>query len=479
MTRLARLGLTAAIAAIGMFWLFSLRPGTPWGDDWAMYVHHAKNLVTGRPYDATGLIHNPHFPTYAPRTYAPGFPLLLVPLYATFGVHFTALKIPVVASFLLALVAMAVYCRRELSTAALVLVVLAVGFNPANWELKDYILADFPFLLFVMLSALAIDRFYVPGSAGGRRGVLIGLLVYAAYAMRPVAALFIGALVAFDLAVHRRISRPCLVVGATVGGLAILQALVFGFDGSYLAMFARYREMGPGAITTEVIGRAASYRLAAADLWTLGIGALSPRQAYADVVWALATAGLVVRMAARVSPVEIFVLAYVATIFAFPGYQGIRFLSPLLPFAFAYVLGLVDRVPRPALRWAALVAVVGPLAWWYGTFYGQPDSWSRPGPHTPAAGALFEYVRAHTATDAVFVLGKPRAFSLYTERAAAVYHDPADKAELIRYIRGIGARYVVTGIPDNASFDDWVASEGTQFRGVYQAGGVGLFETRP
>ncbi len=472
--------LALAIAAIGVFWFASIRAGTPWGDDWAMYVHHAKNLASGRAYDDTGFIHNPHFPTYAPRTYPPGFPLMLVPLYATFGVHFTALKIPVIASFVLALLAVAVYYRRDMSPAAILLIVLCVGLNPVNWELKEYILADFPFMLFVMLAAPAIDRLYTLPQPGARHGALIGLCIYAAYSTRTVGALFIPSLLVFDLLARQRVTRQFVVVTATFVSLAVLQSLVLPPDTGYLAMFAHYREMGPREIWADVVARAAHYRLAAADLWTMGQGRPEARRIYSDLFFALATAGLVIRMAMRLSPVDVFVTTYVLTIFVFPGFQGIRFLSPILPFAFAYVVGLVDRVPRLAVRWALLAVLIGPLGCFYGFFYGNAEWRSSPaGPHTPAARALFEYVRNHTAEDAVFIVGKPRALSLYTDRKAAVYHEPGDKTELIRYMRDSGARYVVTGIPDNPGFDEWVSNDKAHFRQVYETGGLRLFEARP
>lgn len=468
-----------SVAAIAVFWFVTIRAGTPWGDDWAMYVHHARNLASGRAYDDTGFIQNPRMPTYAPRTYPPGFPVMLVPFYVAFGINFTALKVPVIASFALALWAMAVYYRREMPWAATLLVVLGVGLSPVNWELKDYILPDFPFLLLVMLAAAMIDRCYTLGEGRARHGVLIGSCIYAAYATRTVGALFIPSLLAFDLLARRRITKQFILVAATFVSLAVFQLLVFPADSSYLKMLAHYKGMGLREILADVGGRAAQYRLAAADLWTMGHGWPAPRRIYSDLFFGLATAGLVTRMTARFSAVEVFVVGYVLTIFIFPGFQGVRFLAPLLPFALVYIVGLVDRLPRPAARWALLAALIGPLLCFYGSFYRSAE-WARSpaGPQSPAARALFQYVRDHTPEDAVFVVGKPRAFSLYTDRRAATYHEPEDTSELVEYMRSIGARFVVTGIPDNAGFDERVGNDRVHFRDVYEIGGLGLFETR-
>src|SRR5215218_8467038 len=51
--------------------------GHAWGDDWAQYILHARNLLTGAPYGETGYIFNPDNPSVGPSTYPPGVPFLL------------------------------------------------------------------------------------------------------------------------------------------------------------------------------------------------------------------------------------------------------------------------------------------------------------------------------------------------------------------------------------------------------------------
>jgi hypothetical protein len=67
----AALLLAAFLLGIAIFYGFTLRPGHDWGDDFAMYVHHAKNIALGLPYNQTGYIWNPRFPMMGPPTYPP------------------------------------------------------------------------------------------------------------------------------------------------------------------------------------------------------------------------------------------------------------------------------------------------------------------------------------------------------------------------------------------------------------------------
>jgi hypothetical protein len=68
------------ILAIAGFQVATIRSGQDWGDDFAMYILHARNIAQGRDYAATGYIYNPDYPSLGPVTYPPVFPLLLSPI---------------------------------------------------------------------------------------------------------------------------------------------------------------------------------------------------------------------------------------------------------------------------------------------------------------------------------------------------------------------------------------------------------------
>src|SRR5262245_21869490 len=88
------------VLSIGAFYLLTLRQGHGWGDDFSMYIHHAKNLAEGVPYGKTGYIYNPYIHLYTsdqaqigPQTYPPVVPLLLTPIYYLWGLNLNAFKI--------------------------------------------------------------------------------------------------------------------------------------------------------------------------------------------------------------------------------------------------------------------------------------------------------------------------------------------------------------------------------------------------
>src|SRR5262245_23877625 len=90
--RQERLLAAALIAFIIAVQWWALPKGHDWGDDFAMYVSHARNLVEGRDYSDTGYIFNPHYSHVGPRNYPPVTPLLLTLPYAAFGPDLYVMK---------------------------------------------------------------------------------------------------------------------------------------------------------------------------------------------------------------------------------------------------------------------------------------------------------------------------------------------------------------------------------------------------
>src|SRR5262245_54059815 len=147
--RLKSLMLTIMIVTIGLCYLLTIREGHYWGDDFSMYIRHAKNIVEGIDYKETGYIYNPFHPYLVPKTYPPLFPLLLSPIYHWFVINLTIMKIEVVLFFIALLFIVSLVFRDELPFHYLVAVVAIIGFNPYFWDFKDNVLPDIPLTFFI------------------------------------------------------------------------------------------------------------------------------------------------------------------------------------------------------------------------------------------------------------------------------------------------------------------------------------------
>ena len=166
------------IIAVGTFYLSTIRQGHGWGDDFGMYINHARNIAEGKAYADTGYVYNPRF-IIGPKTYPPTLPLLLAPAYKVWGLNLMAMKVVVILLFLLALMAIHLAFRNELRWPYLTALVALVGFNPQFWAFKDNILSDLPFLLFTYLSFYLIHEAYRDGH--GRASQIIYALLMTWY----------------------------------------------------------------------------------------------------------------------------------------------------------------------------------------------------------------------------------------------------------------------------------------------------------
>ena len=110
------------ISGIGFFSVYTASPGHVWGDDFAMYLSHARNISEGRAYDDTGLILHEFAPTYSPQNYPPGFPLVLAPVYSITGLDFYKLKIFIICWFLLLLWLIWVYFKDKIPFSWLIVI---------------------------------------------------------------------------------------------------------------------------------------------------------------------------------------------------------------------------------------------------------------------------------------------------------------------------------------------------------------------
>ena len=445
-TPVAALVGVAAVFGISAFQLLTIRDGQDWGPDFAQYIHHARNIAAGIPYADIGYIYNPDFPALSPKAYPPMFPLLLAPVYAAFGTNLTAMKVVVIASFIASLVVLWLLFRREMRRPAAVIVIAALAFNPFLCVFKNEVRSDFPFLFFVALALLLMQR--RPRRPGPLTTYAIGLgaVIYLAVATRSFGLVLVPTLLAADLIRSRAVSRATAIALGTLVCLSILQGVAFGTDRSYLD------QLPPTWHT--VSSNAESYWH---DLWTLWWNGYS--DAATTTVWrligVLAILGYAVRIwqglaERRPLSLELFLIFYVALALAWPGNQGLRFLIPVIPLYVFFAFEGGSMIGRLMFRRRGEIAAVVMLgAVIFASYAGQYTRMDlgpiTPGVTQPESSALFEFINGNTRPSDVLVFRKPQTLTLFTGRPASVFHKPREGRELWAYLTRIQARYIVLG----------------------------------
>jgi hypothetical protein len=418
----------------------TIRSGHFWGDDFAQYIQHAKNLATGKPFQETGYIYNPNAPEIGPRSYPPLFPVLLAPIYCIFGLNLTSMKVEGIVFFGAALLLVSLLFLARMSPACAVILMLIVAFNPYFFYTKDFIGSDYLFFLTMMASLYAIERSERGGWRDYKLAALVGSLIYFCYATRTIGIVLLPSLAAY-LVLRDRMNglRFFAVVCGMCFPLLLLQSFLFGSGASSYLDQIHFRL---DLFSRNALGYTWEFRH---RLWPFP-GRLTSWTPTIAII-CVAVAGYVHRLRTRISYLEVYSLAYTMAVILWTSEYDTRFLIPVLPLWIYYAAIGMERavngfspVGRRMIYWLA----VAMLAVSYGSAYANITQAPIPsGIGDPEFIEVSEYIRAHTAPDAVIVFRKPRLLALMTSRHVAAYHQGAEPAELIKFFSDISTRYVL------------------------------------
>jgi 4-amino-4-deoxy-L-arabinose transferase-like glycosyltransferase len=432
-TRLESAGwlLLAAYAVAG---LATLTSAHGWGDDWAQYVLHARNIVSGVPYGDTGYVFNPDAPYVGPPEYPPGLPLLLAPAIALFGVDIVALKAVCFLCFIAMLpIAYAVLARFFGKAPAFAAVVL-FALHEQVWTLRQFIGSEAPYLLFSVAALWHASR-ERSGSAAGA-GAISGVLVYASVACRSVGLALVPALL-LDAWLRR---KPVSWYAAFLASFLLLVAA----QNSLLVAPPIYAGelVLPGLqlIVTNVRG----YWDVARDLVPMPVGFLS-HAALAAVI----AAAIVGARAARGPPVPVwYLLAYLGVLAVVSISPGPRYLLPIMPIVLALAAsGVAHLARRAAHPRRTIAACAAALAVYYAGLFAYARELREDELATCAAcGELYAFLREHTPAGSVIAFAKPRALALFAERPGWIWNPDYDEPTFRAKLRE-RASYLVIAAP--------------------------------
>ncbi|MCI0336966.1 MAG: glycosyltransferase [Acidobacteria bacterium] len=443
------------ILVAGSFYLSTIRQGHYWGDDFAMYISHGRNIAEGRAYADTGYIYNTQR-IIGPKTYPPVYPLLLAPVYKLWGLNLTAMKIEVILIFLLSLFVIYLAFRDELQWRYLLTLVAFVGLNPQFWLYKDNITADMPFLLFTYLSFYLIHQAYRTEHTVASQvvyAVSISVSLYLAYGTRSIGLLLIPCLLVYHLIKSKR--------AVLFGLFIILPTAVFIYlqtrTSHGISAYADHLQFN--------LMKVALYRLLTlfeylSGYWTHGSSKVFPL-ALAAVLTGLAVIGYLARIGKKqVTCFELYVLFYFTSFMVLPVTLEVRYLIPIIPlylfFAFQGIQ-TISRLTASRRQQAERLVFAGVLITVMVSYTGQFATMDyRPiqtGIGKPETQQLFETVKREVGENEVVIFRKPRALTLFTGRASATWHYPRDDAELFDFFRHVNASYLIVGPPDLEPYD--------------------------
>jgi len=433
------------IAIIGLLYILNLRNSHNWGGDFAMYIMNAQNLVNGTPYAQTGYVYNPDTAYWGNPAYPPVFPLLLAPFVAIWGVNLMMLKLPVILCAVSTLLVLNnKVLPKDLPALSRIIFTIGLGLYPYYFFLTEEILSDLSFLFISYLALYRIDRQIQPDEGNLVRWgtwLVNGVLIYLAYGTRSVGIVLLA--VVFFLSIFR-LKRISLGAVATIIPALVLifaqSVLIPEASGGYLTLLPNTM---PELIMTLMY--AVSYY---ADYFF----ALFPFEnswAQTAIFLILVTffiIGAATRPKKALSSFDLFSIFLLGTLFVFPGYQGIRYLLPILPVYFWYSLEGFEFITRsvkpPWLREGIPLLVLCSLLVYYGNTYA--NSFPRPmeAIENPKTQEMFQFIRSETTSDDVILFVKPRVMALFTQRKAVVMPVPDPKRDTFAQMREFGVSFL-------------------------------------
>ena len=458
----------ALLAGVLLLWGFTVTAGHTWGGDFSQYIMHARNLVEGRAYTDTGYIHTA-FAFVGPVAYPPVFPAWLAPVYALYGLDWVALKMVGVASFVLALLCLFLIVRGRIGRWHQLVLFAVLACNPFVWTLKDKIVSDLPFVFLFLLTLWFLKQRYVRQQDGyhdraqGRwhMALWLGVLLYLVYGTREIGLVFVPAIIVFELYHFRRLSLISLLAMAVFAALAWWQSgftrapLDAAMQQNLAALAAAQGMQGMAAShidlihfnVFDILKQAVRYVSSLQDFWpdseTPWVS-LASLLAFA-LTMLFAILGYLRAVLRDFGIMEIVLAGYLLVLFLFGGFQGLRYLIPVMPLILYYAFRTHYTMLFGPLRRVMLIlglTFAGSTALVYAAspVYSQtPEQ----GITSPEAKALLQFVKQSTPQDARFVFNKPRVLSLLTGRAASAWPARGDDDFLLAYMRAIDAGYLV------------------------------------
>jgi hypothetical protein len=469
--------LALIIAAVGAFQIATIRQGHGWGDDFAMYIQQAKNLVSGTPSTGTGYIYNPHYPELGPPAYPPLYPVILAPVYRYFGLSFVAMKVEIVLCFLIALLTLSVLFASELLFTELLVLIAALGFSPLFWEAKDRIGSDLPFFALCTLALYLMKLLQRYQHHRYWLSALLGVVIYLSYTARTIGAVLLICLILYEVVTRRRISME-------TGFSALIAVLLIAAHSSIFKVTAvSYSSQFHPSLHALAHNLKGYFWEIHRYLWPFygRYGA----QVFTLILFGMGVVGYISRIRSGISIIEVFAATYTAVVLLWTSEYDSRFLIPVVPLWLYYILCSV-RLLAVRYRWLnarlAPVILLALLIASYANAYTHTNFGPiREGIGDPRFLQACDFIQTRTDPGAVIVFAKPRLLALITNHPVAAYHQPSQDADLWSYFTNISAGYILVSsdlASDVSYLQEFISRQPSRLELVFHNNAFALYRIR-
>jgi hypothetical protein len=459
----------AFLVCLAFFFDVELSPGVASeGTDWAMYVMHARNIVSGAPYSQTGYVFQAESTTeVGGYSYPSGYSLMIAPLYAAEGLNIRLFKLLNAGFLVISLWPAYLFARKTLSPVCSLVLIVSLGFSWLFLANFNAIGSDAPYELVSLLVLLLLLRIYeqrLNETDPWTWGLWAGLSIAAAYLIRPIGLTFLLSVGGVELWYKRRITAFLVAAATAFVPLMLLNNFLFHSDGGYVQQF------------TFSVPTIAHHALEYGGFFSY-VFANPVSKFYRYILWAVTlipvTFGIVKRVRAGLSVTELYVLTLLAVDSVYWSTNA-RYLLPIMPIYLVYMFegfqAIAERFPRrlvlPLKATAAAALLFAPAV---NAFVVRPDPKDTL-VTAPRYEELCAAVRRQTAPNALIIFWNPRVFALSTSRFASGWPAEGKPEEMIHYLHRVHPNYIVADKdrPDDRQFLIPVLAGESQMKTIYE-----------
>lgn len=416
------------VAFFILFNIFTIDDKHNWGDDFSAYISQAKAIAERKidDYSADADFRIAHSEIQVgPNLYPWGYPLILFPAIAFFGINVWILKLETYTFFVGSLVVLYFLFRSKIGEISTLILILIMASSPYFFIFKQNVLSDIPAMFFLLLSIFFIQSIYFENINTGRTRktylVLLGLSIFASVFIRANSFVLFPLLLLVQIIEYRRWSNGYSdIIFGTIpylisAGLHMFTLLVFP-----ISSYASHFKFTPNFILDTVIRNSHYYLVIMADFF--GNAAASV------FVWIIYFLSGIFFLASVFEGLKknylyiLFILLTLGLFLIYPYQQGLRFIISLVPFyLFFAILGIravnFERILGINSGKIVYILSFSLVLFFTVQIFSLLDQFSAAdGPYSENSKELFDYIRNNTANTETVSFFKPRAMYLFTER---------------------------------------------------------------
>jgi len=425
--KLSKNSLILLLIALLPLLFININDSHDWGDDFALYIHQAKNICEGESPQDTKLVFNDDNPMMISNV-SGGFSLLIAPVYYFFGLNYRAFNLYISLLMILLGITLFYFFKGYMKRPLALLFVLLILYHRYTLDLKQDVLSDLPFMFLFFLLIIIYTKF-------SNRSVWINLLIaiFAGFviSIRSMALVFpfaVGAefVLAFISFLRKKTEKTAMLKRFQITAILFIGSIGFYFfinwlffpepsEGSYMGYLKEFNLWH--VFANNVLYYAGWFRWFF-DFFRIHI---IVQRFFLVVMTGLFLFGIFLKMRKHFDFSDIIFFGFLALILIYPAKPGFRYILPLMPFVFVYIffsLGLLDHlIARGKHILAFILPFVMLLMYYPGVVYFIENHQEMlKGPEMPEALEVFDYISENVSDTSIIVFRKPRLLSLYTEK---------------------------------------------------------------